>query len=342
MDNEEKIEFQVRESRIALVVGAASSVFAVFIFIMYLLHPKKEGGGLLLYLPLLLMLVSGVVFCIIYYNKRVTIDEMNMCYVNWMGKKKQFTLDEIGFCKVEIGGGKAVLVLYDLLGDKLCKLDFGMTGMGEFLQYLVDNRVETEWNRERMAKQEKEMLIPELILNETAVCEEEISKCAEAFYKEAEQIFRDWEKRNKRFEAEWEVGFAEYVMEDLERKGRAWERISSLDDVMEKIPENYECVLEAYLKKDGEYVVNRRGEEVSAQIPYLVRCKSYQIGEGTRIRKSAEKIMEKEIRNYLEMLSKELPKHKYRTESLRLRHKLRKSAGLRSQEYRQRECSSSD
>ena len=62
MDNEEKIEFQVRESRIALVVGAASSVFAVFIFIMYLLHPKKEGGGLLLYLPLLLMLVSGVVF----------------------------------------------------------------------------------------------------------------------------------------------------------------------------------------------------------------------------------------------------------------------------------------
>ena len=55
-----------------------------------------------------------------------------------------------------------------------------------------------------------------------------------------------------------------------------------------------------------------------------------------------QKIMEKEIRNYLEMLSKELPKHKYRTESLRLRHKLRKSAGLRSQEYRQRECSSSD
>ena len=46
-----------------------------------------------------------------------------------------------------------------------------------------------------------------------------------------------------------------------------------------QIPEDYECVLEAYLKRNGAYVVNRRGEAVSLQIPYLVRCRSYQIGE---------------------------------------------------------------
>lgn len=326
MEDKAKIEFQVRESRIALVVGAASAVFAIFIFVMYLLHPKKEGGGLLLYLPLLFMLVSGALLCVVYRNKRVTVEEMNICYVNLIGKRKQFTLDAIGFCKIEMGGGKTTLTLFDLSGDKLCKLDFGMTGMGEFLQYLVDNRVETEWNREHMLK--RETIIPELILNETAVCEEEISKCAEAFYAEAEQVFRDWEKRNKKFEAEWEVGFAEYLTEDLEKSGNAWERTSSLEYDLEEIPENYECVLEAYLKREGEYVVNRRGEEILLQIPYLVRCRSYQIGEKTRIRKLDEKIIKEGIGNYLEMLSKELPRHKYRTEALTLRHQLRKSAGI--------------
>ena len=325
MEDKEKIAFQVRESRIAPLVGGVSVVFAVFIFVMYILHPKRESGGLLLYLPLLLMLASGVAFCVIYYNKKITVDEMNICYVNSIGKEKRFTLDEIGFCKIEMGGGKTTLALYNLLGDRLCKLDFGMRGMGEFLQYLVDNRVRTEWNRERILKQET--IIPELILNETAVCEEEIRKCAEAFYKEAEQIFRDWEKRNKKFEVEWEIGFAEYNTEDLEREGPAWERISSLDDVLKEIPEHYECVLEAYLKKDGEYVVTRRGKEVMIQIPYLVRCKSYQIGEKTRIRKSDEKIVGEGIGNYLSVLAKELPRHKYRTEAFILRHPLRKTAG---------------
>lgn len=320
------IEFQVRESRIAFVAGAASIVFAVFIFIMYNLHPKSEGGGLFLYLPLLLMLAGGMVVCVISFHKKVIVEEMNICYVNSIGKRKCFTLDEIGFCKIEMGGGKATLALYDLIGDKLCKLDFGMAGVGEFLQYLVDNRVRMEWNRERALK--RETIIPELILSETAVCEEEICKCAEAFYKEMERVFRDWEKRNRKFEAEWEVGFAEYITEDLEKNGRAWEWTSSLKHGMEEIPENYECVLEAYLKKNGEYVVNRRGEEVSVQIPYLVRCRSYQIGEKTRIRKSDEQMIEEGVKNYLEMLSKELPRHRYRTEALTLQHELRKSTGI--------------
>lgn len=322
------IEFQVRESWIAPVVGGASIAFSIFIFVMYLLHPKKTGGGLFLYVPLLVMFASGLILCVVYFNRRVTVHETNICYVNLIGKEKCFCLDDIGFCKIEMGGGKTMLTLYNLLGEKLFKLDFGMAGVGEFLQYLVDNRVKTEWNRERILKQET--IIPGLILNETAVCAEEIRKCAEVFYKEAEQVFRAWEARNKKFGAEWEIGFAEYVTEDLEKQGRAWERVSSLGDVIEEIPDHYECVLEAYLKKDGAYVVNRRGEAVSVQIPYLVRCRSYQIGEGTRIRKSDEKILTEGLVNYLEALAKELPRHKYRTEAFSLRHRLQKSAGLRS------------
>lgn len=312
----------------SLVAGILSIAFAIFVFVMWLLHPKGEGGLLFLYLPLLFMMGSGVIFCVVFFNKKVTVEEMNICYVNSFKKKKEFTLDEIGFCKMETNSGKITLILYNLTGDRLCKLDFGMQGMGEFLQYLVDNRVRTELGRERRHK--REMLLPELILKETAVCAEEIGKCAEAFYRVAEQVFRDWEKRNRKFEVEWELGFAEYTAADLERQAgcnRPWEWTSSLGEEPEEIPQDYVCILEAYLKRDGAYVVNHRGEAVSMQVPYMSRCRSYQIGERTRIRKSDEEMMAEEIMNYLAVLSREMPRHKYRTEQFSVCHKLRKTAG---------------
>lgn len=328
MDEQGKISFQIRESRMSLVAGILSIVFAIFIFAMWILHPKGQGGGLLLYLPLLCMAGSGIAFCAVYCNRRVIVEEMNIQYVNSLKKRKAFTLDEIGFCKLETGGGKITMILYDLVGDKLCKLDFGMQGMGEFLQYLVDNKVKTELDGKRGYRQEP--FLPELILKETAVCEEEIAKCAEAFYKDAEKIFRNWEKRNKKFAVEWEIGFAEYTEGDLEKQAKQkepWEWTSSLADGMKELPEDYECVLEAYLKRDGAYVADHKGRAVSVQLPYLIRCRSYQIGERIRIRKTDEKTLAGEIENYLEMLAKDMPGHKYRMESFSIRHPLQKSAG---------------
>lgn len=328
MEKQDKISFQVRESRISLVAGILSIGFAIFIFVMWILHPKGQSGGLLLYVPLLFMAGSGFGLCIVYRNRRVIVEEMSICYVNSLKKTKQFTLDEIGFCKLDMGGGKITMILYDLVGGKLCKLDFGMRGTGEFLQYLVDNKVKTELDGRRGNR--RESFLPELIVKETTVCAEEIAKCAEAFYDEVEKIFRDWEKRNKRFEVEWEIGFAEYTEEDLEKQAkqkRSWEWTSSLAEGMAELPEDYECVLEAYLKRDGGYIVDRRGEIVSMQMPYLSRCWSYQIGERTRIRRSDEKTLTEEIEQYLEMLSKEMPRHKYRMESFSIRHPLQKSAG---------------
>lgn len=88
MEEQEKISFQVRESRLSLVVGGASIAFAVFIFVMWLLHLKGGGGGALLYLPLLFMVGSGVAFWVVYFNKKVTVEEMNIHYVNSLKKKK--------------------------------------------------------------------------------------------------------------------------------------------------------------------------------------------------------------------------------------------------------------
>lgn len=325
-EQEGEIVFQVRENRTALICGVLSICLAFFILIMRLLHPSGRGGGALLYVPLLCMLAGGVFFCVLYYNRRLTVCDMSLCYVNLFGKRKEFTLDQIGFCKIGAGGNRNLFVLYDLTGDKLCKLDFDMCGMAQFHQYLVDNRIEVEWNRERMDK--RGLLLIDAIQQESAVCEEEICKCSEQFRGEAEKIFLDWEKRNARFQADWEIGFGEYQASDLGQKCFCQDRTSSLPEPLTALPDTYECLLEAYLKREDGYVVDRRGEVVNIVLPYLVRSKSYRIGEGTRIRKMDEESVQDWLIMQLEALSRELPRRKYRTEALTIKHKLRRTAGI--------------
>lgn len=216
---EDGIRFQVRENKTAPVCGVLAIVFAFFILLMRLIHPSARGGGALLYLPLVCMLFGGSACFMLYYHRKLIVEEMNICYVNWIGKIKQFTLDDIGYCKVGAGGDMNRVVLYDLNGYKLCKLETGMRGLTELYQYLLDNGVRIEWTKSKAQQSSVPMnFIVDFLLKETAVCEEEIRKCSERFYEEIEQIFRDWEKHNMHFEAVWEFGFAEYTAEDLERK----------------------------------------------------------------------------------------------------------------------------
>lgn len=325
---EDGIRFQVRESRTALVCGVLAIGFAFFILAMWILHPSGRGGGALFYLPLLCMLLGGAACFLLYYHRKLIVEEMNICYVNWIGKTKQFTLDDIGYCKVGAVGDMNRVVVYDLNGIKLCKLEIGMRGLAEFYQYLLDNGVRIEWTKSKAQQSSVFMIMIDTLGRETVVCEEEIRKCSERFYEEAAQIFHDWEKRNRQFEAVWEFGFAEYTAEDLERKCPLHMYPSSVDGPLEHLPDSYECMLEAYLKKGDEYVMTNRGETVSTMFPYLSKTKSYQIGEKTRIRKTDEESLKEWLMWRLEAFDKELPKHRYHTEILTLGHTLRSSVGI--------------
>lgn len=323
---EETISFQVRESMAAFACGVVAIGFALFIFAMWMLHPSGRGGGVFLYLPLLCMAAGGAMCLVMYFRRKLSVEGMEIQYVNPLGRKKQFTLDEIGYCRIDVGGTKNMMVLYDLLGKKLCKLGIDMRGFAEFHQYLVDNGVRVEWNRERTDSAAMQMI--DAVQREGVVCEEEIGKCSAAFYEMAEGVFREWEKRNKRFHAYWETGFAEYAAMDMEKKCRLSERTSSVEDPVRSIPISYVCILEAYLKCDEGYVVDRHNEEVSIVLPYLVMSRSYRIGEGVRIRKTDEQSMQDWLEGQLEALARELPRHKYHTEEFTLRHRLKKAAGI--------------
>lgn len=325
---EDGIKLQVRENSSALVCGVLAIGFALFILLMRFLHPSGGGGGAFLYLPVLCMILGGAACLMLYFRRKLTVEEMNICYVNSIGKEKSFTLDEIGYCKIGLRNGMHDLVLYDLLGNKLCKLDFEMRGIAGFYQYLLDNGVRIERVRSQAERSSHFMNLVDALGKETAVCEEEIRMYSERFYEEAAQVFHDWEKRHQQFEAVWEFGFAEYTAEDLEAKRPLHRYLSSVEESPEHIPESYECVLEAYLKRGDEYVVTKDGETLNMVLPYLSKTKSYQIGEQTRIRKTDEESLKEWLIWHLEKLSDELPKKKCHTETLTLGHTLRSFAGI--------------
>ena len=332
---EDGIKFQVRENKSALFCGGLAIGLAVFIYMVHLLHPSGRGGALL-YLPLGLMMLGGVLCFVVYHNRKLVVEEANIHYVNWIGKENQFTLDEIGYCKIGLRSSMDQMILYDLCGKKLCKLYFEMRGMAEFYQYLLDNGVRTERTRSKAEEHSVFMNMIDALGKEETICEEEIRKCSERFYEDIVCIFRDWESRNRHFDVVWEYGFAEYMAEDLERKCALYQYSSSLDEPMENLPSSYECVLEAYLKRGDEYVVTNRGETVSTMLPYLSKTKSYRIGEKTRIRKTDEESLKEWLVWQLEKFSKELPKHRYHTEALSKGHSLRTSAGIAEKKTKQK------
>lgn len=321
------ISFKVREHRIILASGVLTILFTFFILIMRLKYPSADGNRIIFYSALSLLFIVGIICCIRGTLRGLCVEEMDICYVNWRGRKKEFTLDDIGYCKLELSSNQDNLIIYDLLGCKLCKLEFGMKGCKEFLQYLLDNQVRMEWKKEQTDY--SEMPVLETLLCETAVCEEEITKYADILYGKIRDVFLEWEKQNKAFGAYWEFGYSEFAADDVEGKSDLWNCTSSISEKHTGLPEDYVCILECYLKKDNEYVIDRKNEVVCLLIPYLVRGTSYQIGERLRFRKMNEDVVIHWTKGHLEILTKILPKRKYHTESLVFRHELRKSAGKR-------------
>lgn len=322
------ISFRVREYRIVIAAGVLTILFTLFILIMGLKYPSADGNRIIFYSALLILLIIGIGCCIRGIFHSLTVEEMNMHYVNCMGRKTSFTLDDIGYCKMKLGSNQQKLILYDLLGNKLCKLESDMKGSGDFLRYLLDNRVRVECKAEQAGYSNMPAL--EAYLRETAVCEEEIPKCADGLYGKVRDMLLEWEKQNKSFGAYWEFGYGEFSAADLENgKDELWSRRSSIHELTAELPEDYACILEAYLKKDNEYVIDQKNRAVCILFPYLVRTCSYQIGERLRLRKMNEDVLTGWIREDLESLTKILPKRKYHTEPVVLQHELRKTAGIR-------------
>ncbi len=309
-------QIEVREGKYVWIVGIGTILTGLLLLFLYLYAPVDS-----LLMEVLCCLVAAVIIllgsgiCLHGYHHRLNVEDMQIQYVNWIGKKTVFSLDEIGYVKTTLtyDGGKDYLKIYNLLGEKVGKLTYNMKGCYDFLQYLADNQVKIEGTKEA-----KESL--HAILNCRAVCEEEIKGLADQIYEESKEMVKEWLHRNKKLDICCEMGVVSFLEEKILQDRQLWEQPSFVPEDGQSLPEGYMMVLEGYLLKEGNYILNKKNWAVGFYVPIVRVTKSMQVGEELRIR-FYESALE-QLQEQLQILETILPANRYHTEKIKLAHDL--------------------
>ena len=313
------IKIEVKEGLIPWVVGIGAIFVGVLVIFVTAPYPDDSTSVMLgAYLIIFCMIGAGILLCVEAKNRKMVVENTSLCYTNWLGKKKIFTLAEICYCKAafENGGSKDYIKLYDFNNKKLCKLEFNMRNASIFLQYLLDNQIKVEYTDKTEGDLKK-------VINAKALSLEEIPATVNGVFEEAKKLVEEWVKKNKKFGAVWKMGLAAYLYKDISWEKQIWEQ-EGYEGVLNfvDLPEEYLIVIEGYLQKDGEFVVDKKNRAVYFTFQLLSVSKSYQIGEEKRIRFWGYDVLEK-LSEGLVSLTDRLPRERYHTEQLVLRHELK-------------------
>lgn len=311
------MKIEVNEGRLPGVIGSGAVLAGILFVVLLTMYPN---GSVIVrlagYLVTALIICMGIGMCIGCRNRKMRAEERALCYTDSLGRKKTFSLDDIGYCKaaLEEKGGKDYLKIYDLLGNKLCKLEFRMKNSALFLQYLLDNQVRIECS-------EKSDDYLKSMIHMKTICEEEIPKNVNACMEEAETFVWEWSKKHKDFDVNWKLGIAAYLEAEMAEKKQLWEQTGCTGkDFPDGLPEGYFIAIEGYLQKDGLFVLDKKGRAVTCYVPVISVSKSMQAGETVKIR-LFDNVIE-ELSWQLDWLAGVMPQNRYHTEKITIKHEL--------------------
>ncbi|MDE5597887.1 MAG: hypothetical protein K2J04_08640 [Lachnospiraceae bacterium] len=313
------IKIEVHEGKLPRNLGIGTILFGILIAVMAARDPVESAALMrCAYMMIMLIICAGIWFCMDGRNRRLTVEDMKLCYTDWRGRKKTFSLDEIAYCKAafENEGSKDYIKLYDFNNEKLCKLEFNMKNSTVFLEYLLDNQIKVECTN-RMEETLKN------IINTKTLCPEEIPAAVNGVFEEVKKLVEEWVKKNKGFGVEWKMGIAEYLYQDVSWEKQLWEQKGYEGALnFSNLPEGYIIGIEGYLQKDGQFVVNKKNQTVAFFFQLISISKSYQIGEELTVRFWGNNILEK-LSEELAFWADRLPRKRYHPEQLVLRHELK-------------------
>lgn len=129
------MKIEVNEGKLPCVVGIGAIIAGILFTIPLIRYPNgSDIVRLAGFLVIGLIILTGIGMCIGGRNKKMRVEDRLLHYTDSLGRKKTFSLDEIGYCKaaLEKKGGRDYLKIYDLQGDKLCQLAFGMKNSALF------------------------------------------------------------------------------------------------------------------------------------------------------------------------------------------------------------------
>lgn len=309
------IKIEVKEGRLPFVVGIGTILAGVLYAVVAVSHPESLtmtealSGGIIF-----LVVCAGICLCLEAHNRKLIVEEEKLCYINWYGKKKNFTLNEIGVCKTafENAGRKDYLKLYDLQGEKLCKLEYNLKDTMLLLQYLLDNQVKVECS-------EKSDQYLKSIINAGTITVEEIPAQVNAVYEKAEKLVKEWEEKHRQFQADWKMGIFVFLEKDWKQDKQLWEQIGYTGN---DFPEGCVIAIEGYLQRDGQVVMDKKNGAIVFYMSVVRVSKSWKIGESLKVRLWGQDTLEEAARQ-LALLADMLPKRRYHTEDIILCHELK-------------------
>ena len=319
------IKIEVYEGKAPWIAGIVTILFGILYGVLCTIYPRQSVKGgmlffLMVYLVASLIILAGVWLCMDAKNRKLVVEDAALCYTNSFGRKFSFLLGDIAYCRtaMENGGNRDFIKLYNEQNEKLCKLEYSMRNSILFLQYLIDNQVKIECS-------EKSDYLLKYMMNTIPISPEEIPTVVNDAHKEAKEIFKKWVEKNKRFGVEWKTGIAAYLESEIEVKKQLYEQTGCRTeyDLSGNLPEGYDIVIEGYLLKDGEFVINGRGKPVCYDIKIISVSKSLKVGGGQKI--SNYNSVSDILPSRLEVLEVTLPRRRYHTEALVLKHELKDS-----------------
>lgn len=311
------MKIEVSEGKLPCVVGGGAVAAGLLFMILLVMYADGSAIAGMMGGPVIaLIIVTGFVMYIGGRNRGMLAEDGTLCYTDMLGRKKVFSLDDIGYCKaaLEEKGGRDYLKIYDLLGNKLCKLEFRMKNSALFLQYLLDNQVRIE------CSETSDDYLKGMLRTKT-ICEEEIPEKADACLEEARKLVQEWVKRHKEFGVDWKMGIAAYLEEEMVEKKQLWEQPGCAGRTFpDGLPEGYILAIEGYLQKDGLFVLDKKNRAVMFHTSVISVTRSMRAGETLKIR-FFDNVTE-ELSWQLTWLANVLPRNRYHTEEISLNHEL--------------------
>lgn len=196
------IKKEVHEGKLPWNLGIGTILFGILVAVMAVREPVESAVFMrCAYLMIMLIVCAGIYLCMDGRNRRLTVEDMELCYTDWRGRQKTFSLNEIGYCKAAFVNESGIDYnkLYDFNNKKLCKLEFNMKNANELLQYLLDNQIKVEYT-DRTVEPLKN------IIDAQTLCPEEIPTAVNRVFEKAKELAEEWVKKNKKFGAEWKIG----------------------------------------------------------------------------------------------------------------------------------------
>lgn len=258
--------FTVKESKIVGFMGIFMIAAGILLLVLELLF-HVEAIPLWVYPVVLAIILGGTALCMGEKNRRLEVDGEKMCYVNFLGRKKEFSLLDIGYVRAasDASKGEDYIRLYDKTGKRLCRLESSMSHSLLLIGFLHENGIKID------TPAESGNLFSDVVMQER-IPEESVRKTAEAAYGETEAALAAWREKNRRTGAEFYFGLAQYHGRRIDPEAEIQpEESRYFPKEGEKLPDDYLCVMEIYVKKDGYFVRDRRNDLLLMTFPLI--CK---------------------------------------------------------------------